>query len=230
MKGKILDYSIQESKGLITGDDGNRYNFQNSEWKATKVPSINQRVDFEIDGKNAIGIYLDASASFDAEKIKSSLSDIQNSDLFTSVQGNVTKIVRAGIQNKVGFIISVLMAIALFFPIITIPFIGSVSLVNYFWGKVAFLLLIILSILFYSGVKRIFVKIVVGLVAAIVMLVFFDLYSGLSQGNDLINSFSGKRGGGINLFEMLRFGVAFVIPLSLALLIVGFKSNYKENI
>ena len=28
MKGKILDYNIQESKGIISGDDGQRYNFE----------------------------------------------------------------------------------------------------------------------------------------------------------------------------------------------------------
>lgn len=230
MKGKILDYSIQESKGLITGDDGNRYDFQNSQWKAVKVPSINQRVDFEIDGKSAMGIYLDASSSFDTEKIKSSLSDIQNSDLFTNAQGNVKKIVKAGAQNKAGFIISILMAIALFFPIITIPYIGSVSLVNDIWGKVLFLLLVILSTLFYSGAKRVFVKIAAGIVAVIVTLVFFDLFSGLSQGNDLINAFGRGRSSGAGLFEMLRFGVLFVIPLSIVLLVLGFKSKYKENI
>jgi len=230
MKGKILDYSIQESKGLIAGDDGNRYSFQNSEWKGAKAPSINQRVDFEIDGKNATGIYLDASSSFDTEKIKSSLSDIQNSELFTTAQGNVNKIVKAGAQNKMGFTVSILMAIALFFPIITIPLIGSFSLMSDTWGKVAFLLLIVLSALFYSGVKRIFVKIVVGLVATIVTLLFYDLFSGLSQGNDLMNAFGSRRSNDIGLFNMLRFGVIFIIPLSIALLVLGFKSKYKENI
>lgn len=230
MKGKILDYSIQESKGLITGDDGNRYSFQNSEWKAAKVPSINQRVDFEIDGKNAIGIYLDASSSFDTEKIKSSLSEIQNSELFTSAQGNVSRAVKAGVQNKMGFTLSIFMTIALFFPIITIPFMGSFSLMSDTWGKVLFLLLIVLSALFYSGAKRIFVKVVVGIIAAIVTLMFFNLFSGLSDGNDLLNTFGGRRSGGTGLFGMLRFGVVFVIPLSIALFLVGFKSKYKENV
>ncbi len=29
MKGKILDYNIQESKGIISGDDEQRYSFEN---------------------------------------------------------------------------------------------------------------------------------------------------------------------------------------------------------
>ena len=31
MKGKVLDYNIQESKGIISGDDGQRYSFESSE-------------------------------------------------------------------------------------------------------------------------------------------------------------------------------------------------------
>ena len=33
MKGKILDYNIQESNGIISGDDGQRYSFENKDWK-----------------------------------------------------------------------------------------------------------------------------------------------------------------------------------------------------
>lgn len=53
MKGKVLDYNIQESKGIISGDDGKRYSFSNSEWKVNISPKSNQIVDFEIDGQNA---------------------------------------------------------------------------------------------------------------------------------------------------------------------------------
>lgn len=38
MKGKILDYNIQESTGIISGDDGQRYSFSNSEWKSSESP------------------------------------------------------------------------------------------------------------------------------------------------------------------------------------------------
>ncbi len=216
MKGKILDFSIQESKGLIAGDNGNRYSFQNSEWKAAKLPSINQRVDFEIDGTNAKAIYMDTSSSFDTEKIKSSLSEIQNSELFISAQGTVNRVLNAGAQNKLGSIISISMAIALFFPIITF-LLGSISIVNFFWGKVAFLLLIILSVLFYAGAKRVFVKIGVGILLTIVSLLFVDL----------LFRFSHSIADG-SFFSMLRVGILFVIPLSISLFRLGFKSEYKE--
>ena len=61
MKGKILDYNIQKSSGVISGDDENRYSFISSEWRSDKSPEVNQIVDFEIDGKEAKGIYLETN-------------------------------------------------------------------------------------------------------------------------------------------------------------------------
>lgn len=70
MKGKILDYSIQNSAGVISGDDGQRYNFSASEWKSDKSPMINQVVDFAADGQNATGIYLVQGGAVAGEKSK----------------------------------------------------------------------------------------------------------------------------------------------------------------
>lgn len=44
MKGKVLNYNIQDSKGIISADDGKRYNFTNSEWKGEQSPAANQTV------------------------------------------------------------------------------------------------------------------------------------------------------------------------------------------
>lgn len=59
MKGKILDFSIQTSSGIITGEDNKRYQFSSSEWKEQTIPQRGIEVDFDHteDGK-AIGIYL----------------------------------------------------------------------------------------------------------------------------------------------------------------------------
>ncbi len=57
MKGKILDYNIQESKGVISGDDGQRYSFENKDWKASELPKVNQIVDFEVDENQAKSVY-----------------------------------------------------------------------------------------------------------------------------------------------------------------------------
>ena len=57
MNGQILDYSAQTNSGLITGDDGNRYNFVGAEWKDQAIPNRGMRVDFEAQGGDAVGIY-----------------------------------------------------------------------------------------------------------------------------------------------------------------------------
>ena len=70
MKGRILDFSIQNSSGVISGDDGERYNFVASEWKSEKSPTNNQIVDFKVEGENAVGIYLDQNISTGDQKNK----------------------------------------------------------------------------------------------------------------------------------------------------------------
>ena len=82
MKGKILDYSIQNSSGIISGEDGNRYEFSNTEWKSDKAPKTNQKVDFEADNKIAKGIYLESSnLDSDADAIKSKFSNVTDSNI-----------------------------------------------------------------------------------------------------------------------------------------------------
>lgn len=59
MQGRILDFSISEGRGVITGDDGKRYTFLSQEWKEQQPPSKGQVVDFDIGADNAaIDIYL----------------------------------------------------------------------------------------------------------------------------------------------------------------------------
>ena len=70
MKGKLLDFSIQNSSGIISGDDGKRYNFNSSEWKSDNNPVGGQIVDFSIDGENATSIYVEKNVvSGDKNKI-----------------------------------------------------------------------------------------------------------------------------------------------------------------
>lgn len=58
MRGKILDYNLQEGDGVISGDDGQRYNFKNTEWKSSEIhPSKDIQIDFMIEDNNALAIY-----------------------------------------------------------------------------------------------------------------------------------------------------------------------------
>jgi len=70
MKGKILDFSIQKGLGVISGDDGKRYNFSASDWKSDKSPTAGQIVDFSINGEDATGIYLDKNVASSEGKSK----------------------------------------------------------------------------------------------------------------------------------------------------------------
>ena len=57
MKGQVLDYSIQENSGVISGADGSRYTFVGSEWNGNSSPSRGMAVDFDVQGSNAVAIY-----------------------------------------------------------------------------------------------------------------------------------------------------------------------------
>lgn len=61
MKGTLLDFSVQESKGTIASDDGMRYNFVGTEWKGAQPPVLNQRVDFQFQDGSVVGVYPDFS-------------------------------------------------------------------------------------------------------------------------------------------------------------------------
>lgn len=73
MKGKILDYDLQNNTGMISGNDGKRYKFTKADWKNEKKPMANQVVDFSTEGENAQEIYLDRVVSQEKSKIVAGL-------------------------------------------------------------------------------------------------------------------------------------------------------------
>ena len=86
MNGTILDYSVQTSSGLITGDDGNRYNFVGAEWKDQAIPNRGMRVDFEAQGGDAVAIYR-AMAAPSAGGISGTLDGVMGSERTKVVAG-----------------------------------------------------------------------------------------------------------------------------------------------
>jgi len=72
MDGKILDYDFERNIGVISGSDGQRYNFTGGEFKSKVGPPRNgMRVDFDpVEGNVAIGVYPDASAGVAGRKDK----------------------------------------------------------------------------------------------------------------------------------------------------------------
>ena len=58
MTGKILHFSIQEGKGIISASDGQRYDFLSEAWKSFEIhPVKDTEVDFTISEGNAVAIY-----------------------------------------------------------------------------------------------------------------------------------------------------------------------------
>jgi len=62
-KGKVLDFNLAQSSGLISGDDGIRYNFSSAEWRSQgTLPTSGVRVEFVSLGAIASAVYAVASA------------------------------------------------------------------------------------------------------------------------------------------------------------------------
>ena len=63
MQGQILDFSIQNNSGVISGEDGSRYTFNGEDWRENISPVRGMKVDFTIDGSHALEIYKISSPS-----------------------------------------------------------------------------------------------------------------------------------------------------------------------
>ena len=57
LQGQVLDYSIQTNEGIITGDDGERYQFKGEEWRESAMPARGLRVDYGASDGWAMAIY-----------------------------------------------------------------------------------------------------------------------------------------------------------------------------
>ncbi len=228
MKGKILDYNFQDSKGVISGDDGDRYYFENSEWKGSVNPKIGQVVDFELDGQNAKGIYLvKTSVSFDG--VADKLGDLNAQEKVDVVKDKLSTIKKNGIQNKFGFIVSVILAIFMFIPI-TNGVMGTgyikLSVLDSDFGYFTLIITLISSFLFYSGGKHIFTKISTIVASASILLFLREIYS-LASATTLM--FGSRNKGTFDfLIEMLNFSALILIVLTILYVISGFKKGYKE--
>ena len=68
MKGKILEFNEESRSGVISGDDGNRYNFEIKEWKGSTLPKAGNKIDFSANGENAEAIYVESFVAGGASK------------------------------------------------------------------------------------------------------------------------------------------------------------------
>jgi hypothetical protein len=70
MQGRILEFSVQTNTGIISGNDGSRYYFGGSEWKATGIPARGMIVDFEKEENKAKNVYVAFGSSTTSTKNK----------------------------------------------------------------------------------------------------------------------------------------------------------------
>ncbi|MCT7562161.1 hypothetical protein ACOTWR_03755 [Aliarcobacter butzleri] len=197
MKGKILDFNFQESKGVVLSDDGQRYNFENTDWKGSELPKVNQVVDFEIVENSARNIY--------SVQIKNNID-------FSKI------------NNKMGFGISLLLILGYFIIPIQNTYrstgwfsseLSSVNkIIDYDTGLLALFVTLICAYLFYSGGKKVFIKITTAITA---FLIIYILHSKTYLFENLFS------------FDF-RFGHFMLFALVISLVVIGFKKNenYKN--
>lgn len=68
MKGKVLDFNQDQRTGIISADDGSRYEFDMEQWKGSSLPKAGDNVDFQVTDGKAEGIYGDNITSQGASK------------------------------------------------------------------------------------------------------------------------------------------------------------------
>jgi uncharacterized membrane protein YhaH (DUF805 family) len=57
MRGRILGYDVETFKGVLSGHDGQRYDFVDSDWRGTGDPKPGTEVDFQVDSGAAKDIF-----------------------------------------------------------------------------------------------------------------------------------------------------------------------------
>ncbi len=57
MRGQILGVDTRSGRGVIAGNDGDRYTFTPADWTQAGEPSIGMEVDFDVAGRDAISVF-----------------------------------------------------------------------------------------------------------------------------------------------------------------------------
>ena len=99
--GKVLDFSISASSGLILGDDGVRYTFRGAEWRsAASLPQAGLRVNFVVSGQEALAIYAEAGTPPRLSSPGASADSGTGAGFYRSSDAKVVGGVCAGLAHK----------------------------------------------------------------------------------------------------------------------------------
>jgi phage shock protein PspC (stress-responsive transcriptional regulator) len=99
--GKVLDFNVATSTGLILGDNGSRYNFRGAEWRsAGSLPLAGVQVNFVASGQDATAIFVMAPAAATLVPPGTSKGDDQNLGYYRSSDQKFIGGVCAGLAHK----------------------------------------------------------------------------------------------------------------------------------
>lgn len=223
MEGSVLHFDSTARKGLIRGEDGERYDFEISDWKSNTSPYLGAKVDFITNGDSAAEIYLVRGAGA-LVSIGERMSEFKGSELGTRIGA----LFNSGLYNKFGFFAAISLLLTLFLPIVEVPFIGTSALIDYRMGKALLLMLVVLSILFYGGATRLYIIGLSGCALGMHLFLYYDLSSLLHEVNQAHRLIAG--GGGsrfVGFHEWFLVNVACCLMLFLAAFITKYTTNEK---
>ena len=99
--GKVLDFNLSASSGLILGDDGVRYTFRGTEWRsAASLPQAGLRVNFVVSGLEALAIYAEAGTPPRLSSPGASADSATGAGFYRSSDAKLVGGVCAGLAHK----------------------------------------------------------------------------------------------------------------------------------
>lgn len=224
MEGTVIHYDEATMKGIVRNSSGDRFEFNRDDWKSTGVPRPGATVDFLAEDKLASEIYV-LKASNPSANVADKLSNFQQSD----VGQGITALFGNGMHNRLGFLASLAVLLSLFFPIIQIPFVGSVAFISTGIGKLLFMMLAVLAIFFYGGATKLYTKILASAVLVLLFFQYYDLFSGLNQANNAFGAFAGTGVNSPNFFSIVTWGAYVNIAACVALFLAAYIKDYSSN-
>jgi hypothetical protein len=220
MEGTVLHFDESSNKGIVRGEDGDRFEFTNTDWNSSGSPRTGAKVDFVAKDNIASEIYAVSSPSI-AGNVAGKISDFQGSGLgekISALFGN-------GLHNKLGFLAALAVLVSLFFPVIEIPLLGKGSLISTGTGKFLLVLLIVLAVFFYGGATRLYTRILAGVVLGILFFQYYDLFSALNQASGFIGGSQNSP----NLFNLIQWGTFINVAACAALFYATYVKSYTNN-
>ena len=123
MKGQLLAFTVQQSEGYISGEDGNRYKFSAAEWKHPSAPTVGQTVDFVVANGIATEVFVVEAAPSAAAGTKPSEGGLYKSSNQKIVMG-----VCGGLADRFGINLVVLRIVVFGSCWFMVPFVGYILL------------------------------------------------------------------------------------------------------